>query len=125
MRYGDIIFVVLSAVAPALGQQSDPAPGNQGVVDQRVFQDALQKAMRKSLELSANSPLKRSLVNFGSSRPGRVLNLPPQVCAIPLLEVPATKDADKGILLKDGDASGDGKMIVPPAAPPCAANRGR
>ena len=123
MRYGGIIVGIIAAVVPALGQQSDSSSGNQGVVDQRVFQDALRKAMRRSLELSANSPLKRPLVNFDPSRRIPVVNLPPTTCAIPLLSVP-TKDGDNGIFLKNGTPSADNK-ILRPGIPVCGENRGQ
>ena len=116
MRYGVIAFAALVGL-PALSQ-SDSAPKNQGIVNERAMREAVRGAMQKALRAPPIVPLP----NLPAILPLRtvVINLPPVMCAVPLVEIPISRDVDKGILRPESAVSRDDKILVPPALPSCA-----
>lgn len=113
MRSGAIAFAAVIAVLPAIGQQPDPAPATQGIVNEQAVRDAILRA----LALPKIPPVV-NLLRFPS--PKVVMILPPVMCAVPLIEVPVSSEPDKGILHPNSAISQDPKMPVASAVPSCA-----
>ena len=113
MRSVAIAFAAVIAVLPAIGQQPDPAPATPGIVNEQAVRDAILRAL--------TLPKMPPVVNLPPLRPPKVVMiLPPAICAVPLIEVPVSGEADKGILHPESAISRDPKMPVASAVPSCA-----
>jgi hypothetical protein len=114
MRYCVTAFAVAIAVLPAVGQQSAPAPGNAGTVNEQAVLDAVLKAFAL--------PKMAPVVNLRPVQPPRkiLVSLPPVMCAVPLTEVPVPRDLDRGILRPESAVSRDPKMPLALGVPSCA-----
>jgi hypothetical protein len=98
---------------PAIGQQADPAPATQGIVNEQAVRDAILRAL--------TVPKMTPVVNLPPLRPRKiVMILPPVICAVPLIEVPISGEPDKAILHPESAISRDPKMPVASAVPSCA-----
>jgi hypothetical protein len=112
MRSGGIAFAAVIAVLPAIGQQPDPAPATQGIVNEQALRDAIMRAL--------TFPKMPPVVDLPPLRPPKVVMiLPPVMCAVPLIEVPISGEPDKAILHPESAISRDPKMPIASAVPSC------
>lgn len=130
MRVSVLMTVALSLAVPALAQNSDA----QGVVNEPAVQKAIRGALDGVLKVPGLPAENRgaSLQPAGGvvapPRQARLgpqtrLLLPPRVCAVPLLPVPANPETDAAILLKNGPLFDDSRIILAPPAAACPAAR--